>query len=311
MASREILLKEVYEMLQNNGFATSDPKDLIHAGFDIVARKDSLILIIKIAANASSINNAGVAGMSTLARAVDGSSMIVALKAGTEPIEDGVMYTRAGIPLLSPQTFYDLVVEGVPPLVYAVSGGYYVNIDSEAIRKARAGGLSLGELAETGGVSRRAIRMYEDGMSAKLEVAIRLEEKIGVELIVPVDPLSAVPDENQELKENPAEGLARDIFMRLHEIGYSVKQANQCPFDAVTRDRETILFTGIGQKNSDLARRARIISNLSKILDKHSVIFVDRMGKRLNLGGTPIIGCEELNKANDKKIIMQMIEERL
>ncbi|MCK5397167.1 MAG: helix-turn-helix domain-containing protein, partial [Thermoplasmata archaeon] len=278
MASREILLKEVHELLQKNGFATSNPKDLIHAGFDIVARKDSLILIVKIAANASSINHHAVAGMMTLAQAVDGSSIIIALKAGSDPVEDGVMYTRAGIPLISPQTFYDLIVEGVPPLVYAASGGYYVNVNSEMLRKARQGGMSLGELAEMGGVSRRTIRMYEDGMSAKLEVAIRLEEKMGIELIIPAEPLAPMAEKPIEVEEDVAEGLSRDIFLRLHQIGYSVKQANRCPFDAVTRDKRTILFTGVGQKDSDLARRARIISNLSKILDKHSVIFMEKRG---------------------------------
>lgn len=311
MASREILLKEVHELLQKNGFATSNPKDLIHAGFDIVARKDSLILIVKIAANASSINHHAVAGMMTLAQAVDGSSIIIALKAGSDPVEDGVMYTRAGIPLISPQTFYDLIVEGVPPLVYAASGGYYVNVNSEMLRKARQGGMSLGELAEMGGVSRRTIRMYEDGMSAKLEVAIRLEEKMGIELIIPAEPLTPVAERPIEVEEDMAEGLSRDIFLRLHQIGYSVKQANRCPFDAVTRDKQTILFTGVGQKDSDLARRARIISNLSKILDKHSVIFMEKRGHRTNLGGAPIIDSEELNRAQDKKKIMDMIEERL
>ncbi len=311
MASREILLKEVHELLQKNGFATSNPKDLIHAGFDIVARKDSLILIVKIAANASSINHHAVAGMMTLAQAVDGSSIIIALKAGSDPVEDGVMYTRAGIPLISPQTFYDLIVEGVPPLVYAASGGYYVNVNSEMLRKARQGGMSLGELAEMGGVSRRTIRMYEDGMSAKLEVAIRLEEKMGIELIIPAEPLAPMAEKPIEVEEDVAEGLSRDIFLRLHQIGYSVKQANRCPFDAVTRDKRTILFTGVGQKDSDLARRARIISNLSKILDKHSVIFMEKRGHRTNLGGAPIIDSEELNRAQDKKKIMDMIEERL
>ncbi len=308
MASREMLLKEIHGLLQTNGFATSDPKDLAHAGFDIVARKEHLILIVKIAANASSLTQNAVAGMSTLARAVNGSPLIIAMKNASEPVEDGVMYTRAGIPLLSPQSFYDIIVEGVPPLVYAASGGYYVNIDSEILKKAREGGMSLGDLAKMGGVSRRSIRMYEDGMNAKLEVAIRLEERLGVELIIAADPLACAPEKPKDAEDNIAEGMARDIFLKLHEIGFSVELANRCPFDAVTQDKHTILFTGIGQKDSDLARA---ISNLSKILEKHSVIFVDKRGSRLNLGGTPIIGCEELNKAQDKKKIMDMIEERI
>lgn len=311
MVSREQLLNEVHKLLQTSGFAVSDPRDLAHAGFDIVARKENLILIIKIANNASSINQNAVAGMTTLARAVDGSPIIISQKSGQENVEDGVMYTRASIPLLSPQTFYDLIVEGLPPLVYAASGGYFVNVDSEALRKAREKGLSISELAEMGGVSRRTITMYEDGMNAKLEVAIRLEERMGIELIIPVDPLAHAAERPKETHESIAEGLARDIFLKLHEIGYTVEQANRCPFDAVTQDRRTILFTGIGQKDADLGRRARVISNLSKILEKHSVIFVDRRGNRTNLGGTPIIGCEELNKTKDKKEMMELIEERI
>ena len=306
-----MLLKEVHKLLQNGGFATSDPKDLAHAGFDIVARKEQLILIVKVVSNASSLDQNAVAGMATLARAVNGSPLIIAMKNASEPVENGVMYTRAGIPLLSPQSFYDMIVEGVPPLVYAASGGYYVNIDSEILKKAREGGMSLGDLAEMGGVSRRSIRMYEDGMSAKLEVAIRLEERMGVELIIAADPLTGAPAKPKNQKSIITEGMARDIFLKLHEIGYSVEPANRCPFDAVTQDNHTILFTGIGQKDSDLARRARIISNLSKILEKHSVIFVDKRGSKVNLEGTPIIGCEELNKARDKRKIMDMIEERI
>ncbi len=309
MPQREMLVRDIHKALMDNEFAVSDPRDLAHAGFDLVARKDSLILIVKVASNASSLNSQAVAGMMTLTGAVDGSPLLVALKSGKESLEDGVMYTRAGIALLSPQTFYDLIVEGVPPLVYAAGGGYYVNIDSEMLKKARQGGVTLGEMAEMGGVSRRTIKMYEDGMSAKLEVAIRLEERMGIELIQPADPFIA--KEQKEFAEVEPEGLAREIFHKLHDIGYTVQKARACPFDAVTLDRNTVLFTGIGQKTNALERRAKAISNLGKILEKHSVIFVDRRGQRMNLEGIPIIGCGELNKAKNRKMIMDMIEERL
>jgi len=311
MQPREMLLGDVYNLLLKNGFATSNPKDLMHAGFDIVARKDKLILIIKIVANAGSISASGVAGMTALSRAVDGASLILSPKSGSEPMEDGVVYTRGGVPLMSPNTFYDLIFEGVPPLVYAASGGYYVNINSKAIKLARERGMSLGDLAEMGGVSRRTIRMYEDGMGAKLEVAIRLEEKMGIPLIVPVDPLEPLSEMDEHIEENVAVGLVRDVFNKLHQMGYSVKQTDRCPFDAVTLDKNTILFTGIENKDSNLPARARAISNLSKVLEKHSVIFVDKRGRRVNMSGTPIIGCKELNNAQDKKKFMEMVEERL
>jgi putative transcriptional regulator len=311
VTSRLELIRDVRDVLQRSGFATSDPKDLLHAGFDLVARNGQVILIIKVVLNADSINERGVMGMMTLARVLDGSPIIVALKAGGSVVEDGVVYTRASIPLLSPGTFSDLFLEGVPPMVYAAGGGYFTLVDSELLKQVRRGGVSLGELAELGGVSRRAIRMYEDGKSAKLDVAMRLEERLGVELILPVNPLSwnlerEVPDAG----DIHSGKLAKEVFDKLHRIGYEVNQTARCPFDAVTHDERVILFTGVDMKKPDLHRRAKAICNLSRILEKHSVIFVDRLGMRVNLEGAPLIANDELSKINDKKRMLELVEER-
>jgi putative transcriptional regulator len=255
--------------------------------------------------------------MKTLAYAVEGSPLLIALKSGNEPIEDGVTYSRSAIPLISYGTLRDLIEDGIPPMVYAASGGFYVNLDAEILRKAREGGLSLGDIAEMAGVSRRAIKMYEDGMNAKLEVALRLEEGLGVELIVPVDTFTCNQTRFGDcVSEKPAnseqfQGMARDIFMKLNKIGYSVDHVTRCPFDAVARDKDVVLFTGVDQKKPGLDKRAKAIANLSRILEKHSVIFVDRLGERVNLEGTPLIGSGELKMAKDKKKVMDLIEERV
>jgi putative transcriptional regulator len=201
--------------------------------------------------------------------------------------------------------------------VYAASGGFYVNLDSDILRKAREGGLSLGDLAEMAGVSRRTIKMYEDGMNAKLEVALRLEEGLGLELIVPVEALTCNQTRvGSQTGENMASNqqfdrMARDIFTKLNKIGYSVDAAARCPFDAVARDGNVVLFTGVDQKKPGLEKRAKAIANLSRVLEKHSVIFVDRLGERVNLEGTPLIGSAELKKAKDRKKVMDLIEERV
>jgi putative transcriptional regulator len=155
MTQRPSLIEAVRATLIKADFATSDPKDLVHAGFDIVARNGDVILVIKVILNANSLSGDMLAGMRGLAGAIGGSCMIIAVKSGNEPIEDGVTYSRSGIPLISIATLEELVLEGVPPLVYAAGGGFYVNIDAEVRRKARQEGLSLGDLAEMGGVSRR------------------------------------------------------------------------------------------------------------------------------------------------------------
>lgn len=304
------MIKAIHATLLRTGFAASDPKDLVHAGFDMVARKDSTILVLKVITNANSLGESMLSGMKTLSNALDACPMLIALKSGNDIIEDGVTYSRSGIPLISYQTFLDLVEEGIVPMVYAASGGFYVDIDSEVLKRAREGGLSLGDLADIAGVSRRSIRMYEDGMNAKLEVAMRLEEGLGVELILPLDPLNYRPEKRERPADN-FDGIAREIFTNLNKIGYSVMPTARCPFDAVTTDDDVMLFTGVDQKRAGLDKRARAIANLSRILEKRSVIFVDRLGERVNIEGTPLVGCEELRKARDRRKVMDLIEERV
>ncbi|MDO9537289.1 MAG: transcriptional regulator [Thermoplasmata archaeon] len=311
MMQKGQMVADTQRLLEKAGFATTDPKDLAHAGFDIVARRDQAILIVKVVTNANSMNDEMLAGMTTLANAVNGSPILVGLKSGNDTIEDGVMYSRSGIALISMGTFRDLIEEGVPPLVYAAGGGFYVNVDSEVLRKAREGGLSLGDIADMAGVSRRTIRMYEDGMNAKLEVAMRLEEGLGVELILPADPFTCQRTRVIPQEEEHFEGLTRDIYLKLSKIGYSVDPATKCPFDAVTRDRDIILFTGVDLKKPGLEKRAKAIACLSRILEKHSVIFVDKVGVRVNLEGTPLVGTRELERVKDKRKMMDLIEERL
>lgn len=308
---RNETVTDLHGMLLRAGFAASDPKDLVHSGFDIVARRDQIILVIKAVTNANSLNEEMLAGMRTLANAVRGSAILIALKSGTEPVEDGVVYTRAGIPMISMGTLRDLIEDGIPPIVYAASGGFYVEVDSEVLRKAREGGLSLGDIAEMAGVTRRTIKMYEDGMSAKLDVALRIEKGLGKELIVPLDPLSCRGADGSSGHPEEFHGLAGEIFLRLSHIGYNVNPAARCPFDGVATDSDVVLLAGVDQKKPGLDRRAKAISVLSRVLEKHSVIFVDRLGERLNLEGTPLICTSELQKARDRKKVMDLIEERV
>lgn len=311
MTQRMQLVSKVGQVLVKAGFSTTDPSDLLHSSFDIVARRDRAILVVKIALNANSVNDGVLRGTAALAEAVGGSALLIGTKAGQEPLEDGVMYSRMGIPLVTPGTLGDLVLEGIPPLVYAASGGFYVNVDSEILRKAREGGLSLGDLADMAGVSRRTIRMYEDGMGAKLEVALRLERGLGAELIVPVDPLACERMRKPEHADGHFEGMARDVFSKLGEIGYSVDPADRCPFDAVAHDDFVLLFTAVESKRPGLDRRARAIATLSRILEKHSVIFVDKLGERHNLEGAPLIGRAELRQVKDRKKVMDLVQERV
>lgn len=313
--NREELIQETIRIFKRAGFSTSDPSHLRHSGFDLVARRGSLIMVVKATLNKDGISRESMTGMIALARAVDGTPLIVSGGRSTEIVEGGVVYSRFGIPLISVSTLYDLFVEEVPPMVYSAPGGFYVKLDAEVIRKLRQGGASLGELAEIAGVSRRTIQMYEDGMGAKLSAALRLEDALGTELILPIDPFAFNLEECNlpgcgSLEGTGGDKLAVNIFDHLNQIGYSVEPTNRCPFDALTSDRENLLFTGVGRLETAITKRARAMANISKLLERHSVFFVEDRGRRTILAGTPLISHIELESIEDKKKILELIKDR-
>lgn len=312
--NRAELVNQVGQLLQRAGFATSDPLILSHSGFDMVARRDSLILVVKIQGNVDSVERTGMTSMVALARAVSGTPLIVGLKTSGSRLEDGVVYSRFGIPVMSVGTLHDLFIEEVPPMVYSAPGGFFVRLDPEVLAALRGRGVSLGELAEIAGVSRRTIQMYEEGMGAKMEVALRLEEALGIEIIVPLDPLSGpaeLSDTAADYSEKPEiVGPMRDVFEHLGDMGYSVRPFDKCPFDALTSDRRTLLFTGVGKLESQLGRRAKAIANISRLVERRSVLFVEKRGVRTCLEGAPLISYVELRNISDRRKIIEIIETR-
>jgi len=106
------------------------------------------------------------------------------------------------------------------------------------------------------------------------------------------------------------ERFERDVFQRLFRLGYDVLPTVKCPFEAFTKDREIVLLTGVTSRGERADEKANIVSNLARIVERDSVLFVERRVSRKSFGGTAVIGKEELKKIRDRAKILELIEER-
>ena len=77
---REELVQEAVGIFTKAGFSTSDPAYLSHSGFDMVARRGELIIVLKAVVNVDGINRNSLTGMLALTRAVDGTPLIIGTK---------------------------------------------------------------------------------------------------------------------------------------------------------------------------------------------------------------------------------------
>jgi len=309
---RDRVLDATRKGLAKTGFFLSHPHGARGLCFDLVARRDDTLLIVKVLQNVDALNKETARELLDISRILEGSPIVVGERSGTGPLEDGVLYSRFGVPILSRRTLADFLEEGVPPFLFSAPGGLYARLDTEALRRLREEReVSLGTLADIAGVTRRTIQMYLEGMSATMDVAMRLEEFLQESLVLPVDPFGMLSDRAaDEVPAQRLEGFERELFARLQRLGFAVLPTARSPFDALSSRATTTLLTGVGDADSALDRKAEVVSNISRVVEKDSVMFVVRRPMRMTIRGIPVIAREELLRMKDSEDVEDMISER-
>jgi predicted transcriptional regulator len=131
------LLEAVQGMLERAGFDVSERCDLRPVSFDLVARRDRELVMVKTLGNVDALTEPIAAEIKMLCKFLHARPIVVGLRAGTGPLEAGVVYSRHDIPILHPETLESYVAHGQAPMVYAAPGGFYVHLDAQALRRAR------------------------------------------------------------------------------------------------------------------------------------------------------------------------------
>jgi len=310
------LLDDVRDTLINAGFYVSELCSMRPIGFDLVARRDNSLLIIKVLTNIDAMNENVAEELRTLSILLKGCPLLIGYKSGIGLLEEDVVYDRFGIQAINSFTLKNHLLEGLPLEIYAAPGGLYVNLNNEKIRNLRKEqNLSIGSFARELKVSRKTVQMYEEGMNSTIEVAIRIEDVLGTNITTPIDILNK-PVKIKSLKPATVETegfrqFQKEIFNILKQIGYKVIPMERAPFEAVSQDKRKILLTCVDKYDKKLLRKAHVISSISKITEKHAVIIPDKDVTKTNIEGTPLIVKKELKKARDPEDILDLILSRL
>ena len=307
------LSRSTATVLDRAGFSTAEMKGFPEKSFDIIARRDALLLVIKLLTTRDEARREWASEMRVLSKVLDASPLMVVASSGpSSSLRDGVLYVKYGVPVISFNTLFDHLIDGIPPMVYHSAGGHYVKMDHEAIRRRREElRMSLGNLADSIGVTRKAVQMYEDGMGADIEVALRVESLLGIELIKPLDPFSkgegiqAIRDEQDELSE-----VQKRMIDRLGSIGIEMIPTSRCPFEALARGKEDVLLASLPVSRSEVASRGQMMSEISRVVERDSFIMIDGSINRPNVGGTPVIRYSEITGPVDMDTVLALIRER-
>ena len=161
MLTRSQLLQNIENLLKSQGFKTSDIYD--QGSFDIVARKNLQILLLKTFLNIDSINEHNAHEMKQLANIFLASPIIIGEKSRNGALEEGVIYERYEIPTIGFDTLKNMILYNEYPEILADRGGYFVKIDGNVIKQYREEyAMSLKDLASLAHVSRATMYKYRN-----------------------------------------------------------------------------------------------------------------------------------------------------
>ena len=309
MLTRSQLLQQIENLLKSQGFKTSDIYD--QGSFDIVARKNLLILLLKTFQNIDSINESNAHEMKQLANIFLASPIIVGEKSRNGMLEEGVIYERYDIPTIGFDTLKNMILYNEYPEILADRGGYFVKIDGNVIKQYRDEySLSLKDLADLAHVSRATMYKYENEIvRANAETAMILEEILNTKVTLDIDLLKQPQIEDIKYSEG-------DDTLDLSKLGYGVVSTNKSPFDAVAKmkssDKHSPLMANVEKNRSEktLKRMAIPLKDLSMVTTSEPVFIINNEKIKESIGTIPVIKSWELKEFENSKELLKMIRER-
>jgi putative transcriptional regulator len=318
---RDRWIERIRELLERAGFYVAATTGARPSSFDLVARRDSTLLLIKALKNVDALDAEEAGRLLELGRLFPAVVLVLGQRSGLAELEEGVVYTRYGVPIVHDATLREYLEKALPPFLYASPGGVFARVDGARLRELRLQrGLSLGALASIAGVSRRAIQLYEEGQGAEASVVERIEahfdEPIARPVLlfeVPVLP-KRLPDDRLKVPEAehpPAltgDALRDGVFRQLDGLGLEVTVTVRAPFDALARAQE-ILLTGVGSLRT-AARRAEILRGVARVAEGHAMFVVREQVHRESIDGLPILNVAELKRHRDPDELLEELAER-
>ena len=324
-SAREQSIERIRALLERAGFYVADTHSIRPTSFDLAARRDATLLLVKVLKNIDALDSEEATRLRELGNLFPALTLVIGQTSGASDLDAGVVYTRYGVPIINEETLQEFLDKALPPFLYASPGGTFAQVDGTRLRQIRSErGLSLGTLASIAGVSRRAIQLYEEGAGAEALVVERIETFLGEPIVRPID-LFGWPQREREGPEKAEEGetveeaterppprtgdsLRDGVVRQLDVMGLEVTVTVRAPFDALARTPD-VLLAAVGSLRTAL-HRAEVLHGLARVAEGHALFVVRDPVARSSIAGLPILTITELRRHRDPDELIEEITER-
>ena len=278
---KQTLLDKINIFLLKKGFTI---KNLTRTCFDLLARRNDQILLVKVLEDANSISRQYTEEMISIASYINASPLIIAEKAGNK-LEDNIVYSRFDIYTLNFDTFLSCVNNKFP-FIKRSHAGLTASVVGEKLKEKREElGYSLNALSKKLGVTSRMVIKYENENSeVTINRAMKLYDLFGHHVFNEVNVFM-----QQKSLQNKFE---TEVSRKYIELGFDATETKKTPFDIIARKDNEIILTEVSDNVNPQ------MQSLSKLLEADNLVIFNKK-KPKHIPSLTKHEFMEFNEAND------------
>lgn len=323
----DILLKRAHcETLLLGNFARKKVKFC----FDLLVKKDNLILSVKIFPNIDNIHPDIIYDIKSLSLILKSKPLLIGIRNRYQKLEDSTVYIRDGLPFITLNTFENILTNNMFPYVLARRGGGVVFLDGHLMKMLREKhSITRKELSEKLGVAKRTISAYENESMRPSE---KMAEKISSilensEIFKRINVFEWNVKYNigkiQILEESELNEFESHVKSIIDDIGISSYWYNKgsMPFklsmfssiDEVEKQGFYPLFSAISEEQGKMNElNFKCLKMFNDLFHKTAVFIVNndvRVPDVLKNKDIPIVKIKSLEEVNDEEEFIELIQD--
>lgn len=294
-------MNKVINTLQENEFETF----VTHGSFDIVARREHLLLI-KTLLNVDSLDESHSLDLRAISYFLSAYPFVISIRNTREHLNDETVYSRFELPVVTPKLLKTLIEEEEFSVTHSSKGRYTQEINVFNLKERRKElSLTLKELSHQAGISKKAMYEIENKrVSPQKETVRKLEAVLRINLTLPYE-----PNYPSAVYVKPKNNFQKTVSMEFSRIGIDNSSVQSSPFEIIGKD-DFSLITNLSVTPSEVKKEISHVRQMSNILSSKTVL-ISRRSVKKSFDGVPIISEPELVEIQSSKELSEIIDERI
>ncbi|MCL4329752.1 MAG: helix-turn-helix domain-containing protein [Candidatus Thermoplasmatota archaeon] len=310
--NRRALSARLSVMMEKEGFRISDHELKGLVSFDLIARRDEDSYVIKVLYNVDTLRGDASEELLSIGHFSNSAAIVIGEKSSSGNLEDGLVYFRHGVPIMTLQTFEDYV-RGIKPFVFSGPGGYYVSIDGHEMKKVREKmGLSIGQVSSSVRISRRSVSLYESGSAVTIDIFLKLQDLLAGDLRKEIDihALSSSYSNHPKI-DRMNDRFLESVLSLMGSAGYDATLLRKSPFEAMARDAlRSLIFMAFPQSAEADALRARTIMKIAEFMEEEALLVSRSVTDKEMIAGCAVSNINEFIEFCEKGELLSLIEKK-